>query len=190
MDVEEQLQSSEHADFHNEVINTESLPQLEGLTFQGHAQRYHRFRLISRAIVALIFALIPTGILLGAIVENGEDLPKAFIAVSILYGAWALLFGLVFLEEVKGFPIRGYVMRERDVTYRSGYLFRSVTTVPFNRIQHSEITQGPIARKFKLSHLKIYTAGGSGSDLKIPGLDPEEAARLRDFINENSGKHA
>lgn len=190
MDVEEQSRSSAPETFQNAVINTQSLPRLEGLDFEGHPKRYRRFRLMWLSIVALIFAMVPTGILVIAILENGEDIREAFIAVGVIYGLWLLIFSLFFLEEIKGFSIRGYVIRERDVTYRAGFLFRSVTTIPFNRIQHSEITQGPIARRFKLSHLKIYTAGGSGSDLKIPGLDPEEAARLRDFINEKSGKHA
>lgn len=88
-----------------------------------------------------------------------------------------------------GFPKRGYILRERDITYSKGWLFHSVTTIPFNRIQHSDVSQGPIERKFKLSTLKIYTAGGSSSDLSIPGLEAGEAQILREFISKKVGLH-
>ncbi len=55
-------------------------------------------------------------------------------------------------------------------------------TIPFNRIQHTEISRGPIERKYELSTLKIYTAGGSTSDLSIPGLEAEEAEQLKEFV--------
>ena len=39
---------------------------------------------------------------------------------------------------------------------------------------------------FKLSSLKVFTAGGESSDLVIPGLLPEDAHRLKDFVLKNS----
>ena len=73
-------------------------------------------------------------------------------------------------------------MRSKDIVYRSGWLWRSTTTAPFNRVQHVMIDQGLIERQFQLSKLKIFTAGGSGSDLTIPGLNPETANTLKEFI--------
>jgi membrane protein YdbS with pleckstrin-like domain len=89
-----------------------------------------------------------------------------------------------------GFQHRGYAVRQQDITYKKGWIFRSRTTVPFNRIQHSEINQGPLDRKYGISSLKIFTAGGSTSDLTIPGLPPEEAERLHEFITDQTSAHA
>jgi uncharacterized protein len=50
--------------------------------------------------------------------------------------------------------------------------------------------QGPIGKTFNISALKIYTAGGSSSDLTIGGLPPEEAQRLKDFITQSAEQHA
>ena len=44
------------------------------------------------------------------------------------------------------------------------------------------IDQGPIERQFGLSKLKIFTAGGGASDMSIPGLDPETANALKEYI--------
>jgi|GEM_PF-6009490 len=47
---------------------------------------------------------------------------------------------------------------------------------------------GPIERMFGLSKLKIFTAGGASSDLKIPGLLPETANKLKDYIQLKVGR--
>jgi membrane protein YdbS with pleckstrin-like domain len=57
------------------------------------------------------------------------------------------------------------------------------------RIQHSEVTRGPLQRLFELATVKIYTAGGQQSDLSIPGLTPDEAYKVRDYINKLVREH-
>ena len=52
-------------------------------------------------------------------------------------------------------------------------------------MQHCEITEGPIQKMFELASIKIFTAGGSSSDLAIPGLHREEAYKLKEFITRN-----
>jgi len=81
----------------------------------------------------------------------------------------------------------GYALREKDIVFKEGYLWRSVTVVPFNRIQHAEVEQGPFDRLFDLSKIKIYTAGGSSSDLQIPGLRPTESESIKFFILNKTG---
>ena len=86
------------------------------------------------------------------------------------------LVGLVWaIEEIKGFPLRGVLVREHDLSYRSGFIKRETVTVPFNRIQHSEIAQGPVARAFKVCTLKLYTAGNSGANPRADGRRTRQA---------------
>ena len=87
-------------------------------------------------------------------------------------------------DEVKR---KKYALREHDIIYSSGLIWRQKTVVPFSRIQHVEVTEGPIDRLFDLSRLNIYTAGGSSSDLTIPGLMPSRAESIKHYIlNRNS----
>ena len=90
---------------------------------------------------------------------------------------------------VFGFPKKGYLVREKDVSFQKGLLVFKSTSVPFNRIQHVEVNQGILAKIFKLSSVKIYTAGGNASDLSIPGLPVEVAANLKDFLSEKISEH-
>ena len=93
-----------------------------------------------------------------------------------LLAAWMVYYnGLVF-------HYMGYAIREKDITYKSGWLWKSMTTIPFNRVQHCDLRQGILDRRFGLSKLTIYTAGGQSTDLMIPGLLPDTAEKLKAFI--------
>jgi len=97
-------------------------------------------------------------------------------------GSWVLVTLFFIFLSYKSYFYEGYALRQRDVVYKSGMLFRSTIIVPFNRVQHCEINQGPIDRYFGLSELSLFTAGGSSSDLNIPGLSQDTAAKLKQFI--------
>jgi membrane protein YdbS with pleckstrin-like domain len=58
-----------------------------------------------------------------------------------------------------------------------------MSVVPYGRMQFVEVTAGPIERVFKLSTVKLHTAAAA-SDARIPGLEREEATRLRDRLAE------
>ena len=79
-------------------------------------------------------------------------------------------------------PRRGYAVRDKDIVFRKGILWRSVTAIPFNRIQHVETSNTPLDRKFGVATLQLFTAGGSGGDLKVDGLGAEVAEQLRIYI--------
>jgi len=158
--------------FLNRPLSGEELPAIEEVPFQQHPGRYLRYILLTSLSPFAFF--IPVILVL---MWTGLD-----------WWAWGLcaagllILAFILLEEFKSFPIRGYALRERDITYRKGWLFFSRVTVPFNRIQHCEIVQGPVAQLFDLAELRIYTAGGAVSDLPVGGLPPDEAHRLREHI--------
>ncbi|NND35356.1 MAG: PH domain-containing protein, partial [Saprospiraceae bacterium] len=54
--------------------------------------------------------------------------------------------------------------------------------IPFSRVQHCEIIKGVIDNMIGLVELRIFTAGGSSSDLVIPGLTPDVAFALKEHI--------
>ena len=96
--------------------------------------------------------------------------------------AWVAAMGIWGLEEWKGWPIRAYLVREYDVVYRHGWWSRTTVAVPFDRIQHSEIQQGPLGRWLGHCTLKLYTAGSAGANLEIPGLSMATAVTFADVL--------
>jgi uncharacterized protein len=76
-----------------------------------------------------------------------------------------------------------YQERHEDLLVGRGVMVRRLSVVPYGRMQFIEVTAGPIERIFKLSTVKLHTAAAA-SDARIPGLEREESARLRDRLTE------
>ena len=75
----------------------------------------------------------------------------------------------------------GYAEREDDLLVRRGVMFRNLVVVPYGRMQYVDVQAGPIDRRFGIANVQLHTAS-PGTDAQIPGLAPEEAARLRDRL--------
>jgi len=93
----------------------------------------------------------------------------------------------LFMWPLISVPRRGYAIRDKDIIYKSGVFWHTVTAVPFNRIQHVEKSTTPLDRRYKVATLLLFTAGGTGGDLKIHGLSAASAERLRVFILQRVG---
>lgn len=163
----------------NLQLEKSELPLLENVDYSPHPKDYRDMRLL---ILMIVMFLLSGFWIMQLVFLN-------MTAMGVIFLIWAGLLSIILLEEIKGFKKRGYVLRQRDITYKKGFLIHSQTTIPFNRVQHCETTQGPLSRAFGLMSLKVFTAGGASSDLRISGLRPEEANRLKDFITEASSTY-
>lgn len=76
-----------------------------------------------------------------------------------------------------------YALRENDLYVTHGIMFRTLTAVPYGRMQVVEVNAGPIERAFNVATISFVTASAQ-TDATIPGLPPEVAARLRDQLTE------
>ena len=83
----------------------------------------------------------------------------------------------------------GYVEREDDLYITHGVWFRTLTAVPYGRMQLVEVQSGPVDRSFGLASVTLKTASPS-TDATIPGLEPDEASRLRDRLTERGEAQA
>jgi uncharacterized protein len=77
----------------------------------------------------------------------------------------------------------GYAEREDDLLVRRGVMFSRLSVVPYGRMQFIDVTAGPLERAFGLATVRLHTAAAA-TDARIPGLEREEAARLRDTLAE------
>jgi membrane protein YdbS with pleckstrin-like domain len=75
----------------------------------------------------------------------------------------------------------GYAEREDDLLVRHGIMFRNLVVVPYGRMQYVDVHAGPIDRQLGIANVQLHTAS-PGTDAHIPGLAPNEAARLRDRL--------
>ena len=75
----------------------------------------------------------------------------------------------------------GYAERADDLLVRHGLMYRRLSIVPYGRMQFVDVTAGPLERLLGLATVQLHTAAAA-SDARIPGLDAQEAARLRDRL--------
>jgi membrane protein YdbS with pleckstrin-like domain len=76
----------------------------------------------------------------------------------------------------------GYREGEDELQIRRGMLVRVRTIVPFGRVQHIDVAQGPIQRPFGLATIILHTAGTAGAAVPLPGIRHGEAEAMRDRI--------
>lgn len=162
--------------FENSEIDINDLPKIEEGTFQQLDENYLTVKYIG---LIVFFLILSVGLLFGFIFTDFSENPYPFFIVSGLWLLWAITS---FILTKMGYKIRGFMLRDKDIVHRQGVIFRNRTSIPFNRVQHCEVSQGPIQRVFDLHTLQIFTAGGSNSDLSIPGLKGEKAQQIKEFI--------
>jgi membrane protein YdbS with pleckstrin-like domain len=98
--------------------------------------------------------------------------------------AFALLAGAVLWRFVgRRYRSWGYAERADDLLVRRGVMFARLSVVPYGRMQFIDVTAGPLERAFGLATVRLHTAAAA-TDARIPGLEREDAARLRDRLAE------
>ena len=171
--------------FENAEIGVDALPKVDDVEWQSMDPAFVR-RQLTEALIALAITIAGIaalhGILSVALADENVDFSLGWlwllpVALAIPLITWPIV----------SVPRKGYAVRERDILYKSGVFWRSVTAIPFNRIQHVEKSSTPLDRRFNLATLQLFTAGGSGGDLKIHGLPAKAAEKLRFFILEKIG---
>lgn len=100
---------------------------------------------------------------------------------ALVIGLW-LLLGIPTLLGYPSARVKRYAVREQDLLFHEGLLWKSTTVIPRNRIQHIETENGPLERWYGLVTLKCYGAGGQQADLVIPGLNEALGERLRQYL--------
>ena len=127
-------------------------------------------------LVAVLFVL-PA--IVGAIIlEYRGGLPRGVVLVPVaLLGLW-----LIVRTPLRRYRARGYRIDVDRLRVVSGLIFNSDTIVPFGRVQHIDVQQGPLERAFGLGTLILHTAGNHNASVSLPGLAHADALAMREEI--------
>jgi uncharacterized protein len=66
-----------------------------------------------------------------------------------------------------------------------GFLFYTDTVVPFVRVQHIDVGQGPVERIYGLARVEVHTAGTHNSVVTLAGLTRADAEAMRETIRQH-----
>ena len=134
-----------------------------------------RVRLAISWLVLLGIALVVDRVLLAGLGLGG-----------LLLGLTAIVAVLVVLLVPQRIYRRlRYGLTEQLLQVVRGWLFHSDTVVPLVRVQHIDVTRGPLDKMFGTASLVVHTAGTHNSTVTVPGLAPERANEIRDVIREH-----
>lgn len=131
--------------------------------------------------------LVSIPFLIGALVlETSAILPPAVIITPVAIAALLLILRL----PLRRHHARGYVMSDDRLRVVRGLLFRHDTVVPFGRVQHIDVNQGPIERSFGIATLTLHTAGTHNASVNLPGLGEQLARDMREEIRSHIKREA
>jgi membrane protein YdbS with pleckstrin-like domain len=75
-----------------------------------------------------------------------------------------------------------YTLDDEGIEIRTGVWWRQVMSVPRSRVQHIDVSQGPMERSYGLGRLVLYTAGTTHSRVELAGLNHAVAFDLRNHL--------
>lgn len=160
--------------FTNIAVDLADLPTFETVTYRPLSPVYPG---IAASITALMFGIGILAFLLSAYLLSFPLWIKLTVpSILLVVGAAMTRFTLA-SARVKRFAIR-----EHDLLFESGVFWRSQTIQPLNRIQHVEISNGPVDKRFGLAEIQLFSSGSGSATYVIPGLPTKVAEDLREFV--------
>jgi uncharacterized protein len=85
------------------------------------------------------------------------------------------------------YPHCGWRLTDQSLDLWKGLLKRRQVRVPLSRVQYTDVTQGPVQRRFGLGTLQVHVAGTEAATISVPGLPHELALMLRDELLDGGG---
>ena len=142
---------------------------------------------VARATVAVwrIQAALAALIVMGAggtVVLSIMEQPWGPIATAFWLAGLVVLLGLAWWLPGLAYRCLGYRLDGHGLVIRKGLFWRHRIAIPRVRIQHSDVSQGPLQRRYGVATLKLYTAGSRFTCNELPGLDHDTALALRDTL--------
>jgi membrane protein YdbS with pleckstrin-like domain len=164
---------------------------VEGVTLTRHPERAVRVNRIAAAVaiwglsavLATLAAAITT--LVHLLITRTRDwhhlLNWWHPAMALFVLLPAALHAWRYSRIKVAWHFRGYHLGTEELYLRTGLLTRTLTVLPYARIQEVNVSSGPIQRRYALATVTITTAAGSDA---ITDVDPDTAQHLRDRLTE------
>lgn len=144
------------------------------MAFQKLNSRIKWFWLLESSVISLFLSLVLSAL---AYEYTANVASLALIPLVFFLGVW---YGY------RRYMNWGFEIRDDHLYIEHGVIKKVYSMVPFVRVQHIDTDRGPIDRMLGLSTLRVYTAGSKGADIKVPGLDREEASELQKKLRDSA----
>ena len=140
------------------------------------ASRYLTVRYI-HTLSALMLPIL-AGVALycaGAFFGGPEALRIVGLAVIAVFGLWGLWWILTTPRRTRAL---GYALESNHLMARRGIVFRSMSSMPYGRIQYVDVDSGPLERMCGVARLTVRTAGTTTGTMVLFGIPLNVAEEL------------
>jgi uncharacterized protein len=133
----------------------------------------------------IAFCVIAGPTFVGLLIANifaplSLDVRLAGLAAWVFVAGW-LAWGAHIWPPI-AHRFASYRVDNEGIEIKRGVVWRRIISIPRSRIQHTDVSQGPLERSYGLGTLVIYTAGTEHARVHLPGLDHRIALRIRDHL--------
>lgn len=124
-----------------------------------------------------IFMLVAIGLGVTKIVESRFPLWPSLSGFGL-----SIIVLIVFVIVMPRLRMKywAYEIKDHEIDIQHGIIVIKRILIPMNRVQHVDLSYGPILKKFKLASIMITTAG---SNHEIPALDYDTARKVHQAIS-------
>lgn len=158
----------------NRQLTFDSIDRVENLTYTPLERKYLKARYITLSFLYLcLMGLTPLLLFLEKVHLSYVIALEGVLFIAFIFNMWLL---------PRAFLYKGYAIREHDITYRSGLIFPTVTTIPFSKVQQVGIKQDPVTRWLGLYAVDIANGSQGVSGICVPGLTEERARAIKVLI--------
>lgn len=112
----------------------------------------------------------------GAFFGGPEALRIVGLAVIAVFGLWGLWWILTTPRRTRAL---GYALESNHLMARRGIVFRSMSSMPYGRIQYVDVDSGPLERMCGVARLTVRTAGTTTGTMVLFGIPLNAAEELR-----------
>lgn len=119
--------------------------QFDTLQFVSLNEKY---KAVQKVLVAIIYIMI-LGLGLFLLLSGKVWICIAFECLVLA----SAVINISFIS--KAYLCKGYALDVNGISYRSGYIFPQLTTVPYSKIQQVSIKQNPVSRLYHLYAVEI-----------------------------------
>lgn len=144
----------------------------------------HRSIPVDRIVGSIVMALLVIGAIVGLVFLYFA------IGLTILFfsllGSAVVLAGILMLLAIVWPAIehrnRAWRLTDVGLEVKHGVWWKHQQAIPWARVQHADVSQGPIQRMYGIGTLTVHTAGTRDSAVNFEGLAHEQAVSLRDEV--------
>ena len=136
-------------------------------------------------IGGLIFTLVAlAGLFIGLVIvwaNVGMGWILGLVALGGVFLLGVSLYFTVFWPR-KVYDHASWRLDSEGLEIRRGVLWRHQISIPLGRVQHADVSQGPLQRMHEIGKLTVHTAGTQNASVELDGLTHSVALDLRDLL--------